>query len=84
MRNIVRVLKQLLGKKDDGLWLFTGENKYDFQFRISFPIGGGSYRETGSINVTIPANSKVEAKNKLKEFVLQKVQVTVVNIEESE
>ena len=40
----------------------------------------GSYRETGSINVTIPADSPQEAKRKLIKFVRQKVQVTVIDV----
>lgn len=63
--------------------IFQSNNKYNFQYRISFPLSNGSYRETGVINVMIPAKSKKEAKEKLNKFVKKKVQVTVISIEEN-
>lgn len=69
-------------------WFFTnpmleGKHNYHFQYRISLPMGNGSCRETGTINVTIPANSETEAKQKLIKFVRQKVQVTIINVNQS-
>lgn len=62
-------------------WKFDGANKYNCQFRISFPITGG-YRETGVINVTVPANTEIEAKRKLQLFVKDKIKTTVIKIKE--
>lgn len=62
-------------------WKFEGEHKYNFQFRVSMPVQGG-YRETGIINVVVPANSKKDAKVKLDRFVKEKIQVTVISVKE--
>ena len=88
MKSLIKALKRLFCKADvssrtSDSWMFTGTDKYHFQYRISFPIGNGSYRETGTINVTIPADSPQEAKQKLIKFVRQKVQVTVIDVKQS-
>ena len=63
-------------------WMFEVEFKYNFQFKISFPVTGG-YRETGTINVVVPANNPQQAKDKLNKYVKDKLQVTVVNVKQS-
>lgn len=88
MKSLIKALKRLFCKTDvssrtSDSWMFTGTDKYNFQYRISFPMGNGSYRETGTINVTIPADSPQEAKQKLIKFVRQKVQVTVIDVKQS-
>lgn len=88
MKKLINSLKRLLRKTDvssrtSDSWMFTGTDNYHFQYRISFPMGNGSYRETGIINVTIPADSPQEAKQKLIKFVRQKVQVTIIDVKQS-
>ena len=88
MKSLIQALTRLFCKTDvssrtSDNWMFTGTDKYHFQYRISFPMGNGSYRETGTINVTIPADSPTEAKLKLIKFVRQKVQVTVIDVKQS-
>jgi len=88
MKSLIQALKRIFRKTDissrtSDSWMFTGTDKYHFQYRISFPMSNGSYRETGTINVTIPADSATEAKQKLVKFVRQKIQVTVINIKQS-
>lgn len=75
---LLRIVSSLNSSKD---WMFEGEFKYNFQFKISMPINGG-YRETGIINVVVPANSAKQAKHKLNKFVKEKMQVTVVNMKQ--
>lgn len=76
-------LRNKFSKKSSDKWLFEGENNYNFQFKISMPINNG-YRETGIINVVVPANSAKQAKNKLNKFVMSKIQITVVNVKENQ
>lgn len=75
---LLRIINSRNSSKD---WMFEGEFKYNFQFKISMPINGG-YRETGIINVVVPANDKGQAKSKLKKFVKEKIQVTVVDMKQ--
>lgn len=74
----IRIVSSRNSSKD---WMFEGEFKYNFQFKISMPINEG-YRETGIINVVVPANSSRQAKSKLNKFVKEKMQVTVVNMKQ--
>ncbi len=57
---------------------------YIIKFRISFPQSSGTYKETADITIDIPASNELEAKEKLKKYVLAKVQVTVVEIKENQ
>lgn len=75
---LLRIVSSRNSPKD---WMFEGEFKYNFQFKISMPINGG-YRETGIVNVVVPANSAKQAKSKLNKFVKEKMQVTVVNMKQ--
>jgi hypothetical protein len=73
---LLRIVNRLNTSKD---WRFEGEFRYIFQFKVSFPINA-VYKETGIINVVVPANNAKKAKIKLTKFVKDKIQITVVNM----
>jgi hypothetical protein len=56
----------------------TNKN-FHFQFRVSFPLSNGSTRDTGNINIVIPASSMDEAVVKLNNYVLSKVKIIIIN-----
>lgn len=62
-------------------WKISGKTNYNFQYKLSMKLSGGGYRETGLMNITVPADSKKEAKKKLDKFIRKKVKLTVVSCE---
>ena len=63
---------------------YKTEQKYQFHFRVSFPLSDGLYRETGVIKIDIPANNPEQAKRKLNRYVMKKVKTVVVSVAEKE
>ncbi len=55
---------------------------YQIKFRASFPLANGHYQETEIIRITIPANNKEHAKEKLNQYFKERIKCTVVGIDE--
>jgi hypothetical protein len=55
------------------------KDEFEIEFKISFPLKNGEYRETSSMKINVTAESPQQAKKKVVDHVMSKVQVTVTN-----
>lgn len=55
------------------------KDEYEIEFKISFPLKDGGYRETSTMKINVTAESPQQAKKKLIIHVMSKVQVTVTS-----
>lgn len=55
------------------------KDEYEIEFKISFPLKDGGYRETSTMKINVTAESPQQAKKKLITHVMSKVQVTVTS-----
>lgn len=57
--------------------------KYSMQFKVTYALSNGSDRSTGIVNITVPATSPEEAKEKLENFAVKRISINVVSCMEN-
>lgn len=56
-------------------------NSYQMQFKVVYHLTDGNERSTGIVNVSVPAVSEEQAKEKLEKFAVKRIEIRVVRCE---